>query len=103
MRLQIEIEALKNEKDSASKKQLEKATRELADLQEKNTHLTARWESEKAVINGVKQLNEELEHKQVELEQAQRQGNLEVAARIQYGEMRGSPRGEACEGRGESA
>src|SRR2546430_7200311 len=61
MRLQIEIEALKNEKDPASKKQLKKARRELADLQEKNTQLTARWESEKAVINEVKRLSEELE------------------------------------------
>src|SRR4051794_6781589 len=88
MRLQIEIEALKNEKDPASKKQLEKAQRELAELQEKNTHLTARWESEKGTINDVKRLGEELDRKQVELEQAQRQGNWEAAARIQYGEMR---------------
>ncbi len=88
MRLQIEIEALKNEKDPASKKQLEKANRELAELQERNTHLTSRWEAEKKVINDVKHLNEELERKQVELEQAQRQGKLEVAARIQYGEIR---------------
>src|SRR5262249_26363180 len=88
MRLQIEIEALKNEKDPGSKKQLEKANKELAELQEKNTQLTARWESEKAIINEVKHLNEEIERKQVELEQAQRQGNLEKAARIQYGELR---------------
>src|SRR5205814_165024 len=88
MRLQIEIEALKNEKDAASKQQLAKAERELAGLQEKNTQLTARWESEKAIINEVKRLNEEIERKQVELEQAQRQGKLEVAARIQYGELR---------------
>ncbi len=88
MQLQIEVEALKHEKDPGSKKQLEKANRELADLQEKNTQLTARWESEKALINEVKRLNEELERKQVELEQAQRQGKLEVAARIQYGEIR---------------
>src|SRR5205823_5340203 len=88
MRLQIEIEALKHEKDPGSKKQLEKATKELAELQEKNTHLTSRWESEKKIINDVKHLNEEIERKQVELEQAQRQGNLEKAARIQYGELR---------------
>src|SRR5439155_15313631 len=88
LRLQIEIEALKHEKDPGSRKQLEKATKELADLQEKNTHLTARWESEKGVINEVKHLNEEIERKQVELEQAQRQGQLEKAARIQYGELR---------------
>jgi ATP-dependent Clp protease ATP-binding subunit ClpB len=88
MQLQIEIEALKNEKDPASKQQLAKAEKELAELQEKNTQLTARWQNEKGIIDAVKRLNEELERKQVELEQAQRQGKLEAAARIQYGEMR---------------
>src|SRR5437867_15704 len=43
MQLQIEIEALRKEKDPASRQQLEKAERELADLQERNTRLTARW------------------------------------------------------------
>ena len=88
MQLQIEIEALKKEKDSASKQQLEKASRELAELQEQNTTLTSRWESEKAVMNRVKEIQQTIEHKQVELDQAQRQGNLEAAARIQYGELR---------------
>src|SRR6266550_4538904 len=88
MQLQIEIEALRNEKDPASKKQLAKAEKELAELQERNTQLTARWQNEKAIIDAVKRLNEEIERKQVELEQAQRQGQLEVAARIQYGELR---------------
>ncbi len=88
MQLQIELEALRKEKDEASKKQAEKAEKELADLQEKNTQLTARWENEKGTIDAVKKLNEQLEQKQVELEQAQRQGNWEAAARIQYGEMR---------------
>jgi ATP-dependent Clp protease ATP-binding subunit ClpB len=88
MQLQIEIEALKHEKDPASKQQLEKANRELAELQEKNTQLTARWEFEKSVMNRVKQLQEQIDRKQTELEQAQRQGNWEAAARIQYGEIR---------------
>ncbi|HTW93930.1 MAG TPA: ATP-dependent chaperone ClpB [Tepidisphaeraceae bacterium] len=88
MQLQIEIEALRKEKDPASKLQLTKAERELADLQEKNTHLTARWENEKGAMNNLKQLRASLDQKQVELEQAQRQGNWEAAARIQYGEMR---------------
>lgn len=88
MQLQIEIEALKKEKDQASKQQLDKANKELAELQEKNTHLTTRWESEKGVMNRVKEIQQHIEHKQVELEQAQRQGNLEAAARIQYGELR---------------
>src|SRR6478752_2507240 len=46
MQLQIELEALRKEKDAASRKQLEKAERELAELQERNTQLTSRWENE---------------------------------------------------------
>jgi ATP-dependent Clp protease ATP-binding subunit ClpB len=88
MQLQIEIEALRKEKDPASKQQLEKAERELAELQEKNTQLTARWENEKGALQAIKNIQEQLNAKQVELEQAQRQGNWEAAARIQYGEMR---------------
>ena len=88
MQLQIEIEALRNEKDPASKQQLAKAEKELADLQERNSGLTARWENEKGAMDGIKQLRADVDRKQVELEQAQRQGNWEVAARIQYGELR---------------
>jgi ATP-dependent Clp protease ATP-binding subunit ClpB len=88
MQLQIEIEALRMEKDPGSKQQLAKAERELADLQEKNRALSARWENEKAAMDAVKKLRSEIDHKQIELEQAQRQGKLEVAARIQYGELR---------------
>jgi len=88
MQLQIETEALRKEKDPASKAQMTKAERELAELQEKNTALTARWESEKGAMEAIKKLQEELDHKQTELENAQRQGNWEVAARIQYGDMR---------------
>jgi ATP-dependent Clp protease ATP-binding subunit ClpB len=88
MQLQIEIEALRREKDSASKAQLEKAQRELAELQEKNSHFTARWENEVGAMRKIKELQETLDRKNVELEQAQRQGNWEVAARIQYGELR---------------
>jgi ATP-dependent Clp protease ATP-binding subunit ClpB len=57
-------------------------------LQEQNTKLTARWENEVGAMRAIKKLQEQLDNKQVELEQAQRQGNLEVAARIQYGEIR---------------
>jgi ATP-dependent Clp protease ATP-binding subunit ClpB len=88
MQLQIEIEALRKEKDPASRQQLEKAERELAELQEKNTAFTARWESEKGAMDAIKTTQEQIDRKQVELEQAQRQGNWEAAARIQYGELR---------------
>src|SRR6058998_46226 len=88
MQLQIELEALRKEKDPASRQQLEKAERELADLQERNTRLTARWENEVGLLRAIKQVQEQIDAKQVELEQAQRQGNWEAAARIQYGELR---------------
>jgi ATP-dependent Clp protease ATP-binding subunit ClpB len=88
MQLQIEIEALRKEKDPASKQQLEKAERELAELNEQITPLRARWENEKGAMGAIKSLQEQIDRKQVELEQAQRQGNWELAAKIQYGELR---------------
>jgi ATP-dependent Clp protease ATP-binding subunit ClpB len=88
MQLQIELEALKREKDPASQQQRAKAERELSELQEKNTQLTSRWENEVGAMRAIKTIQEQLDNKQVELEQAQRQNNWEVAARIQYGEMR---------------
>jgi ATP-dependent Clp protease ATP-binding subunit ClpB len=88
MQLQIEIEALRLEKDPASRQQLEKAERELAELKTTDAQLTARWENEVGTLRAVKTLQEQLDAKQVELEQAQRAGNWEAAARIQYGEIR---------------
>ena len=88
MQLQIEIEALRKEKDPASRQQLQKAERELSELKERDTAITARWENEKGTMDAMKHVQEEIDRKHVELEQAQRQGNWEVAARIQYGEQR---------------
>src|SRR4051812_10634119 len=88
MQLQIEIEALRLEKDPASRQQLEKAQAQLAELKTKDAQLTARWENEVGTLRAVKNLQEQLDAKQVELEQAQRAGNWEAAARIQYGELR---------------
>ncbi len=88
MQLQIEIEALRLEKDSASKQELVKAERELADLQERNSQFTTRWENEKGALDRIKRLQEQLDQKQVELDQAKRSGNWELAARIQNGEIR---------------
>jgi ATP-dependent Clp protease ATP-binding subunit ClpB len=88
MQIQIEIEALRMEKDPASKQQLEKAERELAELKTTDARLTARWENEVGTLRAVKNVQEQLDAKQVELEQAQRRGDWEAAARIQYGEIR---------------
>ncbi len=88
MSLQIEIEALRREKDAASKQQMAKAEKELADVQERNNALTARWENEKGAMDAIKTLRGDIDRKQVELEGAQRAGNWEAAARIQYGDIR---------------
>jgi len=87
MQLEIEREALKKEKDEASKRQLESNQKLLADLKEKNTALTARWDNEKKQLEHIKELKQELGRKQTELEEAQRRGELERAARIRYGEL----------------
>jgi ATP-dependent Clp protease ATP-binding subunit ClpB len=89
MQLQIEIESLRREKDAASKQQREKAQKELADLKEKSSGLTSRWENEKGAMDAIKKLRGDVDQKQTELEQAQRQGNWEAAARIQHSELPG--------------
>jgi ATP-dependent Clp protease ATP-binding subunit ClpB len=88
MQLQIEIEALRKETDAGAKQQLEKAQRELAELSERNSGLTVRWESERAVLRGEKELKEKIAEKQAELDEAKRRGDLERASRIMYGELR---------------
>lgn len=85
--LEIEKEALKKEKDEKSKARLEELEKELADIKEKANTLEARWQQEKGVINDLRMLNEELEKLKVELAHAQREGDLETAARVQYGEI----------------
>jgi len=88
MQLEIEREALKKEKDEASKKQLAAVGKTLAELSEANRGLTARWENEKKELEAIKSGKQEIAAKQNELEDAQRRGDLERAARIRYGEIR---------------
>ncbi|MHC4993582.1 MAG: AAA family ATPase, partial [Planctomycetota bacterium] len=87
MQLEIEREALKQETDPGSAKQLEIVEKELAELNESNAALTAQWEAERGSLDRIKELRERIDAAQVELEQAQRAGDLESAARIQYGTL----------------
>ncbi len=86
MQLEIEREALKKEKDRASKERLKKIEQELADLREKSNALRARWEQEKSIIEEIQHLQQAMEDLKVKIEQAERQGDLETAARLRYGE-----------------
>jgi len=87
LQLEIEREALKKEKDEGSRRQLENVERTLAELRERDRLLTAQWENEKAAIEAIKALKVQIDAKQTELEEAQRRGELERAARIRYGEL----------------
>ncbi|MCD6378394.1 MAG: AAA family ATPase, partial [Planctomycetes bacterium] len=85
--LQIEREALRKEKDPDSKQRLEKLEKQLAELTEKDRALTAQWEQEKKILAEAKAARQAIQDAQTALEQAQRAGDLEKAARIQYGEL----------------
>ncbi len=85
MQLEMERQALAKEKDDASKQRLEKVVKELADIKEQSSQLRARWQNEKGVIDEVRKIQEEIETRKTELEQAQRRGDLGQASQIQYG------------------
>tara|TARA_R110002096_G_scaffold173781_2_gene347893 strand:+ start:34602 stop:37325 length:2724 start_codon:yes stop_codon:yes gene_type:complete len=88
MQLEIEREALKLEESSAvNAGEVKRVEGELAGLREKNNALTARWDEEKQDLDVSRAIKNEIEQKKVELERAQRIGDLETAARIQYGEL----------------
>ncbi|MBU4218279.1 MAG: ATP-dependent chaperone ClpB [Actinobacteria bacterium] len=84
-RLEIEREALKKEKDQASKERLERLEKELADLKEDSRELLAHWNNEKEAISRIRELKERMEELKYEEQKAEREGNLEKAAEIQYG------------------
>ena len=88
MQLEIEKQALQIEKDQASRERLEKLEAELADLREKSKALTAQWQAEKEAIQSFKDLKEKLDQAQQEMEQAERNADLEKASRLRYGTIR---------------
>ena len=88
MQLEIEREALKKEKDKASKERLEKLVQELSDWKEKSKGLTTRWQTEKEAISELRSLKEKLEQTNIDIERAERNSDLEKAARLRYGDLR---------------
>src|SRR6476661_6833698 len=85
IQLNIEREALKKEQDKASKDRLEKLEEELANLEQQSAELTQRWQAEKEKISSEAKLKEQLDSARLELEQAQRNGDLAKAGELQYG------------------
>jgi ATP-dependent Clp protease ATP-binding subunit ClpB len=85
MQLKIEREALKREKDSASKDRLAKLEKEIVNLEEQASGLQQRWEDEKAKLATAGTLRDQLDAARTELEQAQRKGDLAKAGELAYG------------------
>jgi ATP-dependent Clp protease ATP-binding subunit ClpB len=87
IQLKIEREALKKESDKASKDRLTKLEEELANLEQQSSELTGRWRAEKEKIAAEAKIKEQLDQARLELEQAQRAGDLAKAGELQYGRI----------------
>ena len=87
IQLKIEQEALKKEKDEASRKRLATLEGTLATLEKEYADLEEVWKAEKAALQGTAQIREELDRARLELEAARRAGNLGRMAELQYGKI----------------
>ncbi len=87
IQLKIEREALKRESDQASKDRLATLEGELANLEQQSAELTTRWQGEKDKIAGEARIKEALEAAKLELEQAQRAGDLAKMSELSYGTL----------------
>ncbi|MBW4517963.1 MAG: ATP-dependent chaperone ClpB [Timaviella obliquedivisa GSE-PSE-MK23-08B] len=85
--LQLEMErlSLKKESDLASKDRLERIEKELADLKEEQRTLSTQWHAEKDIINQVQAIKEEIDRVNLEIQQAERDYDLNKAAELKYG------------------
>ncbi len=85
MQLEIEIEAIKREKDETKLKSL---NAELANLKEERNELNARWQSEKEVVDNVQNLKTQIEEYKLEAERAEREGDFGKVAELRYGKIK---------------
>ncbi len=87
--LQLDMErlSLQKESDPSSRERLERLERELADLKEQQSGLNAQWLSEKEILDRRKKLKEELDKVNVEIEQAEREYDLNRAAELKYSKL----------------
>jgi len=85
--LEIERQALKREKDRASKARLEEVGLEIAEAREQSSAMRARWLKEREAIQAIKETKKLIDSLKFQLEQAERQADYEAAGRIKYGEL----------------
>lgn len=87
IQLEMERQALAKETDQASAQRLEMVERELANSREESMGLLALWRKEKDLIDEIRLIQEEIEQRRTEVEQAQRLGDLGRASEITYGKL----------------
>jgi ATP-dependent Clp protease ATP-binding subunit ClpB len=87
IQLKIEELALAKESDQASKDRLTTLKEELANLEQQSAELTTRWQNERDKIAAEGKIKEALDHARLELEQAQRAGDLAKAGELSYGKI----------------
>src|SRR5579871_6780770 len=88
MQLEIERQALKKEKDEASRERLKKIEAEVANLRAEGDALKARWQLEKDSVQGLRTMREQIDQVKTEIEQAERAYDLNRAAELKYGRLR---------------
>ncbi len=85
--LEIEKQALKKEKDEASKERLKKLSKELESYQEVNKKLRLKWQGEKQLIDKIRKIKSDIEFYRQEEYKAEKEGDLNKAAEIKYGTL----------------
>lgn len=87
MRLQIESEAIKKDKDELSRKRSLELKEQIATLKQEETKLRSAWEAEKTVNDAINAKKEEIEKTNFKLEQAENNYDLETAAKLRHGTL----------------
>ncbi len=87
MQLEIEKQALSKEDDAASQVRLSNIEKELSNLKEKNDSMRLQWEQEKSEIGASKEIKQRIEDVKLQMEEAERDYNLDLLAKLKYGEL----------------
>ena len=87
IQLKIEREAIKKDKSEAAQKRLEKVDEDIKEIEREYADLEEIWKAEKASVTGAAQIKSDLEQARLEVEAAQRAGNLNKMAELQYGKI----------------
>lgn len=87
IQLEIEKEALSRETDESARERLENINREIEELKKKEEDFIRQWESEKKIIEEIRSIKKEIENARFAYEKAEREGNLDLAARLKYGTL----------------